>query len=27
MGISDLNLKYKVRDSKGELWEWKGFNG
>lgn len=25
--ISDLNLKYKVRDSKGELWEWKGFNG
>lgn len=25
--ISDLNLKYKVRNSKGELWEWKGFNG
>ena len=25
--ISDLKLKYKVRDSKGELWEWKGFNG
>ena len=25
--ISDLKLKYKIRDSKGELWEWKGFNG
>jgi len=25
--LADLGLRYKVRNCKGELWEWKGFNG
>ena len=25
--LADLGLKYKVRNCKGELWEWKGFEG